>query len=708
MASKLVIVESPAKARTLQKILGPSFLLKASLGHVRDLPKSTLGVDIENDFAPKYVIPKAKLAIVQEIKKAAAKAATIFLATDPDREGEAIAWHLAEAAAMDRSRIRRVVFHEITDEAVKQAFQHPRDVDMNLVDAQQARRILDRLVGYQISPLLWRKVAKGLSAGRVQTAALRMVVDREREVRGFVRQEYWTIEVELAGESGQAFRVNLFSLTDGTRAEIADKAAADLHASELERAAYKVSKVTRKDVSRNPSPPFITSTMQQEAWRHMRFSAEHTMSVAQQLYEGLPVGEEGAVGLITYMRTDSPHVAASAVTETREFIRAKYGDEFLHATRRNFTSRSKMAQEAHEAIRPTSVAREPDRIKTYLDRDQFRLYELIWKRMVATQMASAVFDTSTVEVAAQPVQGKAPYLLRATTSTLKFPGFLTLYREGKDEAEEEERVQPALAALHQGAPLKYLGVYPEQRFTEPLPRYTEATLIKIMEQKGIGRPSTYAPIISTIQKRDYVIKKQGRFYAEDIGMIVSDLMVKHFPDIFDLSFTALMEDKLDEIARGEQPWVGAFKSFYGPFSEAVQKATSTMEKVKFVEEAPGEICPQCGKPMVIRMGRFGKFLACSAYPECKTTKPWMTKTGLRCPECGGNIVERRSKKKKIFYGCANYPNCKFVTSRKPLAQPCPVCGSLLLPAGRDKAKCWRGDYDGPVPSAEPELAAAKS
>lgn len=753
MSTKLVIVESPAKAKTLKTFLGAAYTVKASMGHVRDLPKSSLGIDVNDNFTPHYVIPKEKKAVVTEIKKAAKGARDIFLATDPDREGEAIAWHLVEAANLD-GKLQRVVFHEITREAVKEAFEHPRGIDTNLVDAQQARRILDRIVGYKISPLLWRTIAKGLSAGRVQTAALRMLVEREREVRGFVPQEYWLIQVELArltpGAQVTGFRASLVGLSGDGKLEIPNKAEADRVVADLERAAYTVIKATRKDTFRQPAPPFITSTMQQEAWRQMRFSAEHTMSIAQQLYEGLPVGEGGQVGLITYMRTDSPHVAASAVTEAREFIEQKYGGNYLSPTRRAFASKSKLAQEAHEAIRPTSVRREPEAIKQYLSRDQFRLYELVWKRMVASQMAAAVLDSISVDIEARPADKSKPYLLRAASSSVKFPGFTVLYSEGKDDAEEEEGAQPALAGLTRDDLLKCLGVYPEQRFTQPLPRYTEATLIKALEQNGIGRPSTYAPIISTVQKRGYAVKKQGRFYAEELGILVSDLLVKHFPRIFDLGFTALMEEKLDEIARGEQAWIPAFKTFYTPFSETIKEAVLKVEKVaaevsnevcptcgkpmlikvgrygKFLacsgypeckttrplekekEEVTDEVCPNCGKPMVIKRGRFGKFLSCSGYPECKTTKPLKSaRLNVRCPLCGGDIVERRNKKGKVFYGCSKYPECKFISPRRPLDQPCPKCGSVLVSAGRKVARCLKCDYKGPMPEKEAEPALTK-
>jgi len=516
MSKKLVIVESPAKARTLGKILGSSYSLKASVGHIRDLPRSRLGVDVDNGFVPTYVVPRAKSKLVNELKKAAQTASAVYLATDPDREGEAIAWHLAEAIKSNHKPYHRVVFHEITVEAVKNAFKHPRSIDMHLVNAQQARRIMDRLVGYKLSPLLWRKVRRGLSAGRVQSVAVKIVVDREREILDFTPIEYWTIEAELAGEAKkEAFRAALVSLGDGTKLEIPNQETASGIEGELKQAGYTVLKISTKRATRRPAPPFITSTLQQEAWRKLRFSAKQTMAIAQQLYEGLPIGAEGNIGLITYMRTDSTRVASSAIAETREFIKSKYGLEYLPPKARAFTRTVKGAQEAHEAIRPTKIPREPSLIKKHLDTNQFKLYDLIWKRMVASQMAAALFDNTTVNVDARCPQNT--YLLRASSSVNIFPGFITLYSEGKDEANEEGKGS-LLPLLKKGDELNLLGLFPEQRFTQPLPRYTEATLVKALEQGGIGRPSTYAPILSTIQERDYVTKVKGIFQPTELGM----------------------------------------------------------------------------------------------------------------------------------------------------------------------------------------------
>jgi DNA topoisomerase-1 len=694
MASKLVIVESPAKARTLNKILGRSYSVKASIGHVRDLPKASLGVDIEKGFTPKYVVPPGKKKIVGEIKEAIGKASSIYLATDPDREGEAISWHLVQATKLDKNErpVHRVVFHEITEDAVQEAFQSPRSIDMNLVNAQQARRILDRLVGYKLSPLLWRKVQRGLSAGRVQSVAVRMIVDREQEIRDFVPQEYWIMEVELAPseEKKTAFRARLFALADGTKLGIGSKDKADKVMADLEKAAYAVKTVVTKQVARQPAPPFITSTLQQEAWQKLHFTASRTMAIAQQLYEGLPLGKEGSVGLITYMRTDSTHVAASAITEAREFIGEKYGAKFLPAKPRSFARKAKWAQEAHEAIRPTKIHRQPEQLKPFLDLAQLKLYELIWKRMVASQMSAALYDTTNVEIKASNAGRQSEgYLLKASSSVVRFPGFIAVYSESREDDERgdgSDSIGVSLPRLKIGDKLLYLGTFLEQCFTQPPPRYTEATLIKALEQKGIGRPSTYAPILSTIQERDYVNKAEGKFHPTELGLMVNRILTAHFPRIVDPGFTAQMEEQLDEIAQGKYDWVAALQEFYPPFQDMLDKAWRNLEKVNMTQ-ASEEVCPKCGRAMVIRVGRFGKFLACSGYPDCKTTMPYLVKTGISCPQCGGELVRRISKKKKVFYGCSKFPGCQFTVNRKPIAQPCPECGNLLIQYGRDWAKC---------------------
>jgi DNA topoisomerase-1 len=691
MSKKLVIVESPAKSKTLGKILGKGYSIRASLGHVRDLPKGQMGVDVKNGFAPRYVVPREKTKLVNELKQAAQDAAEIYLATDPDREGEAIAWHLAEVSKTDKKPYYRVVFREITEEAVKEAFQKPRGIDMQLVDAQQARRILDRLVGYNISPLLWRKVRKRLSAGRVQSVDVRIIVDREKEIQAFKPEEYWVIEVELSKKTERpSFRATLIGLVNGKKLDVHTKEESDKIKGALEKAAYDVLKVSTKKVTRQPAPPFTTSTMQQEAWRKLRFSAKQTMAIAQQLYEGLPIGDEGNVGLITYMRTDSTRVAQSAISETVAFVREKYGAKFLPPRPRVYKTRSRGAQEAHEAIRPTHTRREPVLIKKYLNINQFRLYDLIWKRMVASQMAAALFDNTTVDV-----EGKNHdnYLLRTAASVNIFPGFMNLYSEGRDEVEDEGKI--SLPKLVKGDELKRLGIFPEQRFTQPPPRYTEATLVRTMEQFGIGRPSTYAPTIATIQERDYVTKAKGIFQPTELGFKTNDLLVQHFPDIINIKFTADMENELDDIANNERKWPDVIQDFYAPFEKDLQKAVVTAEKVKLTEEPTGDACPRCGKPLVVKTGRFGKFIACSGYPGCKYTQSFQVKTGAKCPDCGKDLLQRISKKRRIFYGCSGYPDCKFITGFKPLEQPCPQCGKLLTQHGK-QAWCAKCGYKGAI------------
>ena len=698
MKKSLVIVESPAKARTLSKILGKGYSLKASMGHIRDLPKSQLGVDIENGFIPKYVVPRAKSKVVQELREATKTASTVYLATDPDREGEAISWHLVEVTKTNRKPYRRVIFHEITKEAIERAFKHPRSINMQLVNAQQARRVLDRLVGYKISPLLWQKVRRGLSAGRVQSVTLWIIVDREREIEKFVPIEYWTIEAELTKKipaaEVAAFRAMLVGLIDGTRLDIHSQEEADEISDELKQASYKVIKVKTKKVTRQPAPPFITSTLQQEAWRKLHFTTSYTMAIAQQLYEGLSIGDEGSVGLITYMRTDSTRVAHSAIVEAREFIGSKYGSQFVPPHARSFIRVVKGAQEAHEAIRPTKIRREPSLIRPYLTPNQFKLYQLIWKRMVASQMSSALFDNTTVDVEAKYPDFKANYLLRTSTSVISFPGFIILYTEGKDEAEEERGKSSPLPRLERGDELKLLGLFPEQHFTQPPPRFTEATLVKMLEQWGIGRPSTYAPTLSTIQERGYVIKANGSFKPTELGLVVNDLLSRYFPNIVDIEFTARMEDELDEIADKKRDWVGVVQDFYTPFEKSLNNASRLMEKVKLADELTEEICPKCSKPLVIKTGRYGKFLACSGYPKCKYTKSFQIKIGVSCPQCGSELIERLSKKKRTFYGCSNYPDCKFATNFRPLPYPCPKCGGLLTLYRGKQAKCTKCNYKG--------------
>ncbi len=706
----LVIVESPAKARTVAKFLGGGYCVRASIGHIRDLPQRQMGVDIERGFRPHYVISPKKKDVVKELREYARHASQVFLATDPDREGEAIAWHLVAALgeALEGKPVRRVEFHEITRDAIDRAFASPREINQRLVDAQQARRILDRIVGYTLSPLLRRKInTKNLSAGRVQSVAVRLVVEREREIQAFVPVEYWSIEVELRKQSSdkdQSFRAKLLKVGDK---DFECHTGADaLRLKEvLEKCAYVVLDVRRKDTVRNPAPPFITSTMQQEASRKLGFNAKRTMAVAQQLYEGIALGDQGNVGLITYMRTDSTNIAESAGKEAWAYIKQKFGDAYLPPTPRVFKKKVAGAQEAHEAIRPTSVFREPNAIKEFLDADQFKLYDLIWKRFVASQMASAVFDTTAVDIAANSgqwsaVESQPEYLFRANGSILKFRGFLAVYSEGKDEpTDEDDERNKILPPLARDEPLDLLGIYPEQHFTQPPPRFTEATLIKALEEKGIGRPSTYAPILSTIQERGYVERMPDRrLKPTDLGFIVNDLLVKHFPNEVDVGFTAQMEEKLDQIAGGESNWVQVLRDFYAPFKQTLDRAEIEMPNVTLPVETTDEKCPQCGAPMVIKRGRFGKFLACSRFPECKGTRNLSAtgasvNTGVQCPECKqGEIVERRSKKGRVFYSCNRYPACKFALWDKPIKTPCPRCGSLMTLKGKSGVKCTKCDY----------------
>ncbi len=680
---KLVIVESPAKARTVGKFLGKGYVVKASIGHVRDLLRSRLSVDVKNDFKPYYVVPKEKKKVVEELREAVRGASEVYLATDPDREGEAIAWHLMEVARIPRSKARRVVFHEITKTAIEEAFSHPRTIDMNLVNAQQARRVLDRLVGYMLSPLLWRKVRNRTSAGRVQSVALRLIVEREREIQNFVPEEYWTIKAELAKQTPEhpSFVARLVSV-DGKEPELKSREQVDPILAELEKASYVVQSVKRGTRKRNPSPPFITSTLQQEASRQLGFTAKKTMLIAQQLYEGIPLGEEGPVGLITYMRTDSVNVAEEAQKEARRFIAEHFGEELLPPKPPEYKTSARVAQEAHEAIRPTSVYRTPESVRPYLNRDQFRLYELIWRRFLASQMAPAIYDTISVEIAAD-----SRYLFRASGSTLKFPGFLVVYQEAREEEAPSEEETVPIPPLEADEPLDLVRLLPEQHFTEPPPRYTEASLIRTLEEYGIGRPSTYAPIISTLYARGYVKRDGKRLVPTEIGFIVNDLLTQHFPDLINVGFTAEMEEDLDRIARGEKDWVGMLREFYHPFAEAVARADRIIEKVELPHEDPGIKCELCGSPMVVKWGKFGEFLACSNFPACRNTKPYLPRTGAICPLCGGDIVERRTRKGRTFYGCINYPECNFTSWQRPVPTPCPSCGGLMVESGKNEVRC---------------------
>ena len=734
MSRNLVIVESPAKAKTIEKFLGRDYRVLASFGHVRALPSKQGSVDIAHDFAPKYaVLPESKKHI-DAIKKALKEADTLLLATDPDREGEAISWHLLAALGLDKKQagipVHRVVFHEITKGAILDAVAHPREISLELVDAQQARSVLDYLVGFNLSPFLWKKIRYGLSAGRVQSVALRLICEREKEIQAFQEREYWTIAAELAKIAGQGFTASLV-VAEGKKLgkfDIPDQAAADAIVAALQKCeadpacAYRVAKITRSERKRTPAPPFTTSTLQQEAARKLGFSAKKTMSTAQKLYEGIDVGE-GSVGLITYMRTDSVVLSNTALTEAREVITSLYGKEYALAKPRFFKNRAKNAQEAHEAIRPTYIGKTPAEVKKFLSSDQFKLYDLIWKRTVACQMAEALLDQTSVDISAG-----SGYTFRAAGTVIRFPGFMKLYIEGRDDENEEK--EGVLPLLSEGEELSLQKLIPEQHFTQPPPRYTEATLVKTLEEYGIGRPSTYASIMNTLIERKYARLDKKRFFPEDVGMVVSDLLVNHFTRYVDYNFTASLEEELDRISRGEMQWKPLLHEFWGPFSALLKQKEGEVNKSDLTTEATSEICPECGKPLVVKLGKFGKFFACSGYPECKYIRkldkekgeaaepvfseekcekcgsPMLIKdgrygkylacsgypgckniqplvkpkgTGVVCPECKeGELTEKKSRYGKMFYSCNRYPQCKFALWDPPVEQKCPKCGFPLL------------------------------
>ncbi|KKB75614.1 MULTISPECIES: type I DNA topoisomerase [Bacillus] len=668
MSEYLVIVESPAKAKTIERYLGKKYKVKASMGHVRDLPKSQMGVDIERNFEPKYITIRGKGPVLKDLKTAAKKAKKVYLAADPDREGEAIAWHLAHSLDLDLNSDCRVVFNEITKDAIKDSFKHPRMINMDLVDAQQARRVLDRLVGYKISPILWKKVKKGLSAGRVQSVALRLIIDREKEINEFKPEEYWTIEgTFLKGK--EAFEASFFGIR-GEKHPLKSEDDVKQILSQIKGNKFDVKKVTKKERKRNPALPFTTSTLQQEAARKLNFRAKKTMMIAQQLYEGIDLGKEGTVGLITYMRTDSTRISNTAQEEAAAFIGENYGKEFL-GSKRKPAKKNENAQDAHEAIRPTSVLRKPSELKAVLGRDQLRLYKLIWERFVASQMAPATLDTMSVDLENNGLT------FRANGSKVKFSGFMKVYVEGKDDQlEEKNKMLPDLA---EGDTVLSKDIEPEQHFTQPPPRYTEARLVKTLEELGIGRPSTYAPTLDTIQKRGYVALDNKRFVPTELGGIVLDLIMEFFPEIINVEFTAKMEKELDDVEDGNIEWVQIIDSFYKDFEKRVKKAEAEMQEVEIEPEYAGVDCEECGHPMVYKMGRYGKFMACSNFPDCRNTKPIVKEIGVKCPSCKiGNIVERKSKKRRIFYGCDRYPECEFVSWDKPLERKCPKCGDMLV------------------------------
>ncbi|MBI5117968.1 type I DNA topoisomerase [Candidatus Poribacteria bacterium] len=725
MAKKLVVVESPAKAKTINKYLGKEYSVEASMGHVRDLPPKELGVDMDGGFKPHYVVLSGKRKIITALKKLAQEAEAVYLASDFDREGEAIGWHIRESIGVANNRkIRRIVFNEITKGAILEAIQNPRDIDMALVNAQQARRVLDRLVGYKLSPLLWNKVKRGLSAGRVQSVAVRIICEREEEIKKFVPQEYWTIKTLLEKSGYPPFEAQL-SKIGGEKAEIPDGASASKIADDLKRAKYVVASVETKEVRRRPYPPFITSTLQQEAFKKLRLRPTRAMQVAQDLYEGIEIPGEGNVALITYMRTDSVRVSKEAQEAALQYILQKYGKEYYPPNHVNVFKNKRDAQDAHEAIRPTSMEWTPERLTPHLSKEYLALYALIWNRFLASQMAPAIYDQTTIDIDAN---GK--YLLRATGSILKSQGFLVLYKEETEENGNGSESDGAFPPLNQNDALACKGITPEQHFTKPPPRYTDATLVKALEEKGIGRPSTYATIVDTIQKRKYVQREKGRLMPTDLGFTVNSLLVESFPKIMDVEFTARMEEQLDEVEEGKVDWQKLLHDFYGPFEDSLATAAHSMRNVKKEGVPTDEVCDKCGKPMVIRWGRFGKFLACTGYPDCRNTKevktedgappddaqqlvagktcpkcgsPMTVRTGrtgrfisctkypeckttmslgigVTCPEpnCGGEVVEKRSKKGKVFFSCSRYPECKFASWDRPRAQDCPQCGGNFL------------------------------
>lgn len=676
MSNVLVIVESPAKAKTISRFLGSKkYIVKSSMGHVRDLPKSQWGVDVNNDFEPKYITIRGKGNLVKELKTAAKKSDAVLLATDPDREGEAIAWHLQQLLDLDPNSNCRIEFNEITKNAIQKAIKEPRKIDMNRVDAQQARRVLDRLVGYSLSPLLWKKVKKGLSAGRVQSVAVRLICDREDEIKKFVPEEFWTIDAVLKKLSNEKFKAKLLK-KNGEPIKIGSEQEKDQILAELQGQEFIISSVKKKEKKRNPVAPFTTSSLQQEANKKLNFTVKKTMMLAQQLYEGIELDKkQGIVGLITYLRTDSTRISAGAQEEARNYILEQFGKEYIPETAREYAV-NKQAQDAHEAIRPTSVYRTPEAVENFLTKDQFKLYKLIWERFVASQMSSAVFDTTTVDIAA------GNYLFRANGSILKFPGFMKVYAESK-ENEEDGGILPDLG---QNDPLILVKLDPKQHFTQPPPRYTEATLVKTLEELGIGRPSTYAPTIETILTRGYVIKEQKQFVPTELGRIVVDLLKEFFADIINVEFTAKLESNLDKTEEGIYNWKEVVRDFYEPFAKELEIAEKEMEQVELADEVSDEICEKCGRHMVVKIGKYGKFLACPGFPECRNTKPLLEPLGIECPKCKGQLVLRRSKKGRKFYGCSNYPECDFVSWDQPTSERCPECGSMLLMKTNKKGK----------------------
>ena len=686
---RLVIVESPAKARTINRYLGKDYKVVASVGHVRDLLKSKLSVDIDNNFEPTYRVPNDKRDVVKEIKKLGQEAEEIYLATDLDREGEAIAWHLLEAAELDPERTKRVVFHEITREAIEKAFANPVVLNMDLVNAQQGRRVVDRLVGFQISPILWEKVRGGLTAGRVQSVALRLIIDREREIEAFIPQEYWSIEAELRPEGSaeieNTYKANLTHV-DGHKLKIEARETLQPILLDMESARYEVRKIRRGTRVRKPYAPFITSTLQQDASRQLNYSAKKTMTVAQQLYQGIDVGNGGETGLITYMRTDSTKISESSQYQARNFITANYGETYVPSEIPHYATKSKRAQEAHEAIRPTSVSRTPKALKGFLKKDQYRLYKLIWQRFVASQMSPAVYETLSVIIGADG--SEHVFVLRASGSKIKFPGFLKVYdRNNRKTSQAEKDLERIPDQLSVGQGQDLVKLLPEQHFTQPPPRYSEASLVSVLEENGIGRPSTYAPIMGKLVQRGYVVKDDRRLKPTETGFIVNDLVSEYFSSIVDVGFTAQMERDLDQVASGAEQWRDRVREFYGPFAKQLDYAKLEMPKIEPVYIPVGRSCPECGHDLVQRWGRYGLYIGCSNKPNCSHTERWVERIGVICPEDGGDLIEKRTRKGRLFYGCENYPECEFSSWKRPLPKPCPSCGGLLVTANKDHAQC---------------------
>ncbi len=684
--NNLVIVESPAKAKTIKKYLGKDYEITSSMGHIRDLPPKRLSVDVKKNFEPKYQIIKGKEEIVKELKEKAKSADRVILATDPDREGEAISWHLAYLLNLNLDDENRVTFNEITKNGVQNGIKSPRKVDIDLVNAQQSRRVLDRLVGYKVSPFLSQKICKGLSAGRVQSVALRMVVDRENEIKKFVPSEYWTIDAQFIPKgSRKSFSASFYG-TEKEKIEIKSKSQADEILADLESRMYEVGKLKKGKRRKSPAAPFITSTLQQEASRKLNFTAKRTMAAAQTLYEGVEVSDKGPVGLITYMRTDSLRISEEALKSAREYILEKWGEKYLPDSPRKFKTKAG-AQDGHEAIRPTNPSISPDRVKESLSSDQYKIYKLVWERFIASQMSNCIQNTTQVDIYAKKENSEHKYLFKASAYDIAFDGFMILYVEGKDTQQEKAKILPELL---ENMPLKLKSIEPNQHFTEPPARYTEASLIKALEEEGIGRPSTYASIISTITSREYVIKEAKSLKPTELGEVVSNLMTERFSKIVNLKFTAQMESDLDKVAEGKMQWTQPLSKFYEDLTKMLEKAKKEMEgiKIQLEEDKTDKICEKCGKPMVIKRGRYGKFIGCSGYPECKNIQKLVEEIGVNCPKCGGNIIKRTSKRKRVFYGCGNYPNCNFISWDEPLNERCPRCGEMLLKKNTKKPKIY--------------------